>query len=137
MLKSCIPIICLGFIGACDLLTSPDAPIRDKVVSANEGLGTLVETARLGAYSDKATFGDTAPSYGKIISNLKSAAVELKPTKPSQKPREDLIDVINACVDRVTALSQVHKRFGLKPDRAFEIFTSDCTLADIAIKEEI
>lgn len=127
----------LTLISGCDLLNTPQASIQQKVITANSELNTLVETARLGAYTKKETFVDAGPMYGKIIANLKSAALSLAPTKPSQKPREELIKVVLACADRVVSLSEVHKRFGLATNRPYEIFTGDCQLAEIAIKEKI
>jgi hypothetical protein len=130
-------IATVSLSSGCDLLNTPKASAQQKVSGANAALGTLVETARLGAYSNKSSFVNTAPKYGEIISSLKFAALELAPQKASQKPRANLIKVIQACADRVTALSEVHKRFGLAANRAYEIFTADCILADTAIKEQI
>ena len=123
-------------LGACDLLDSPLASTKDKVVTANQEVLTLVETARLGAYSSKSTFNDTATTYGGIIAKLKSASLDLTPAS-EDNPRASLVAVIDACAARVAALSEQHRRFGLNPKGAYQVTTNDCRLAEIAVKEDI
>lgn len=120
-----------AMVSACSVLNAPSKEAQQAVASANADLQTLVETARLGAYSKPSSFDIAAPLYGSMIARLKSA----KPAAEVDGPEKDLGRVIDGCISNVADLSELHKTSGLRPTLQFDAFTVACTLADAAIEE--
>lgn len=121
----------LALISACSVLNAPSTEARQAVSTANADLQTLVETARLGAYSKSSSFDTAAPLYGSMIARLKSA----KPPEDVGGPEKDLGRVIDGCISNISDLSELHKTAGLRPTLEYDPFTLACTLANSAIEE--
>ena len=120
-----------AMVSACSVLNAPSKDAQQAVSGAYADLQTLVETARLGAYSKTSSFDIAAPLYGSMIARMKFA----RPPADVDGPEKDLARVIDGCISNISDLSELHKTAGLRPTLEYDPFTLACTLANSAIEE--